>query len=131
MTEISVHDNMVTGYAVSCDRREIVIHTIYRDREPNEKTDIVFHGVEAFHLVGDNMQTILFDVDESPIEQILKDFASEFKAGVNYAWPGLWNKSPESCMKHCVERKCKGWIVTSSFGMGGFIIARSMELKQE
>ena len=131
MTDISVHDNIVTGYAVSCDKREVVIHTVFQDAEPNEKTDVVFRGVEAYHLAGDNMQTILVGVDKCPVDQILRDFSSEFAAGVKYAWPGQWNESTESCLQNFVEQKCEGWIISSSYGMGGFVIAKAMELKQE
>lgn len=131
MKDISIHDNIVTGYEVCCATRALVIHTAYQDANPIETTDVVFRGVEAYHLVGDNMQTILFDVGECPIEDILKAFASDYESGVKYGWPGVWNKSPESCLQHFTDTKCKGWMIASSFGMGGFVIARSMELQQK
>ncbi len=131
MNDISIHDNIVTGYEVSCTARDLVIHTLFQNDELDEKTDLVFGGIEAYHLVGDNMQTILFDVTECPLEQILKDFASEFEVGLQYGWPGPWNESPESCLEHFADQKCKGWTISSSYGMGGFVIAQSMKLQQE
>jgi hypothetical protein len=131
MTKISLHDNIVTGYTISCDRREVVIHTVFRDRLPNEKINVVFRGVEAYHLVGDNMQSILFDVAECPTDGILREFSSEFESGIHYAWPGPWNESPESCRKHFEDLNCKTWRISSSYGMGGFVIAMNVELKQD
>jgi len=129
MKQISVHDNIVTGYAVSCEAREIVLHTEFRDQEPNEKTDVIFRGVEAYHIIGDNMTSILNDVIECTIDRILEDFSSEFDDGVKYAWPGPWNESPNACREYFEKQGCKGWMIYSSYGMGGFVIAKSMELK--
>ena len=129
MTEISIHDNIVTGYTVSCEKREIVLHTEFRHREPNEKTDVIFRGVEAYHIIRDNMRSILFDVHECPIDQILMDFTFEFEDGVRYAWPGPWNESPKVCREYFEKHECKAWMISSSYGMGGFVIAKSIELK--
>lgn len=129
MTEISIHDNIVTGYTVSCETREIVLHTEFRDQEPNEKTDVIFRGVEAYHIMGDNMQSVLFDVYECTIDQILLDFNSEFEEGVKYAWPGPWNESPKACREYFEKHECKAWMISSSYGMAGFVMAKSMELK--
>ena len=131
MKDISIHDNIVTGYSVSCSARELVLHTVFQDHEPNKQTNVVFHGVEAYHLVGDNMESILLDVPECPIEQILQEFSAEFESGVKYAWPGPWNESPESCRQHFAERKCRGWVISSAYCIWGFVIAQAMELKQE
>jgi hypothetical protein len=39
----SVHDNFIVSYEVHCERREIRLHTEYRDRgEPFEITVVVF-----------------------------------------------------------------------------------------
>jgi hypothetical protein len=128
MADISVHDNYVTGYSVSCENRRIVLHTEFREREPNERTDIVFSGIEAYFIFRDNMSTILYDVDERAISEILKEFSSEFESGEKYGWPGIWNKSTQACLEHFRKEECKGWIISSSIGMEGFVIAKDMKL---
>jgi hypothetical protein len=128
MSELSVHDNIVIGYAVSCEAREIVMHTIYHDGETVEKTDIVFRSVEAYHLAGDDMNSVLFDVEKGPIDVVLEKYAPEFERGVKYNWPGAWNDSPETCREHFATRECGAWMIASSCGIDGFVIARSMEL---
>lgn len=128
MPEISIHDNVVTGYSVFCEKGEIVFHTEFHDRARNEKTDIIFRGVEAYHILGDNMNSILFSVDECPTDQILEDYSSEFETGIQYAWPGPWNESLKACKKRFTETDCRGWIIYSSYGLTGFVVAQSMEL---
>ena len=34
---------------LDCEGRRLVLHTVYRDRQPNEFTDIIFGGVVAHH----------------------------------------------------------------------------------
>ncbi len=131
MPKISIHDNVVTGYTVLCDKRELVLHTEFREKEPKEVTDVVFRGVEAYHISGDNMESILFDVAQCEIEEILQAFCSEFEEGREYIWPGLWNESPEACREYLEKQGCRGWKISPSYGMGGFVIAKSMELRSE
>jgi hypothetical protein len=130
MKDISIHDNALIGYEVFCDRCVIILHTEYRDRKPVERTDIIFSGVEAYHFVGDNMQTILFDIAETTIEKILRQFAAEFQTGIKYCWPGPWNDSPDGCVKFLRRKQCAGWTILSSYGGGGFVIAKKLELKR-
>jgi len=128
MRGISIHDNFVVGWSVSCTERKIVLYTEYRDAEPHELIDVVFRGIEAYHIVGDNLQTILFDIEDCPIERIFTDFSLEFESGVKYCWPGVWNTSPGACRDHFVRHKLRGWRISSSYGLGGFVIAKDMEL---
>jgi len=129
MSEISIHDNIVVGYSVFCEDCEIVLHTAYRDKEPHEQTDVIFRGVEAYYVARDNMHTILFDIEGCPVDNIIADFSSEFETGAKHGWPGAWNHSLEACRDYFEKRHSKGWIISSSYGMVGFVIAESMELR--
>jgi hypothetical protein len=130
MANLSVHDNIVTGYTVLCNRKELVICTEFRERQTYEKTNIVFRGVEAYFLTGDNMQSILFDVTECTIEHILNQYSSEFISGAEYDWPGPWNESIDSCRRYFFEHQCKGWLINSSYGISGFVVANEMKFKK-
>lgn len=130
MKEISIHDNLVKGYSVFCEERRIVLHAECCDGAVDGKTDVIFNGVEAYFFYGDNMQSILFDIEECEIDQILDRFADEFQTGIKYCWPGTWNKSIEACREHLDQQQSRGWIINSSYGMGGFVIAKNTELSQ-
>jgi hypothetical protein len=129
MKMISLHDNIVTGYAVSCEEREVILHTEYPHKEPKERTDVIFCGVEAYHIVGDNMQSVLFDIADCNLEEILETYSSEFQVGVRYAWPGPWNESMEASKEYLMKTECKGWMISSSYGMAGFVIGKTRELR--
>jgi hypothetical protein len=129
MNKMSVHDNLIKEYCVSSDKKTIFLHTEYKNGKSNEKTDVVFIGVEAYLFYRDNMQTILFDIIEKGIEEILDEFADEFADGIKYCWPGSWNESINACNEHLNQQQCRAWIISSSYGMGGFVIAKNMELK--
>jgi hypothetical protein len=62
VSERSVHDNRVTSYEVDAERRRIVLHTRFDERQPLEHTDVVFEGVHAYHFEHDNFGNILFGV---------------------------------------------------------------------
>ena len=128
MEERSVHDNTVVGYTVSCKKREVVLHTECNAHGKEEKTDIVFRGVEAYQIIGDNMCSVLFSVEEVAIDDILDDFYDEFERGIKYMWPGTWNESEAARREHLRREGCKGWLICPSYGMKGFVIAKSMEL---
>lgn len=128
VTEISIHDDAVTGYMVDCEKREITLHTKYQDKTLNERTDICFSGVEAYQLTGENFYTILGDVEEIAIDQLLKDSRAEFEEGVRYGWPGMWNISADACRERFSEHGCKGWVISSAVGMAGFVVAKRMEI---
>lgn len=130
MKHRSIHDNVLTGYEVDCARQRIVFHTELHDHDPKECTDIVFSGVEAYHFIGDNMQTILRDVAQVTLEQIMREFAKEFQDGMKYCWPGPWNDSQATCLKHFHGRATTGWVISSAYGGGGFVIAKTMEIKK-
>jgi len=128
MKNISIHDNFVTGYTVSCEKEKISIHTEFRDQgEPFEKTEIKFSEVLAYQFTGDNLNTILFGIEEIPIEDLLKKYHSEFQNGTKYAWPGSWNESPEKCLEYLKNKNAKVWEISSSHGMGGFIVGKGIE----
>jgi len=127
----SLHDNIVLGWGVSCERRELTLRTAYLDREPYERTGIRFRRVEAYHLIGDTLRSVLFDVEETPLEEILREYSGVFEEGARYSWPGTWNRSPEACLAHFAGLACRGWRVSASCGIDGFVIAGEMEIRSE
>jgi hypothetical protein len=113
---------------VLCEQREIRLHTEFQDIEPFEYTDVIFRGVFAYRFVEDNFSTILFDIAEIPVEDILTADQELFESGRNYGWPGIWNDSMETLRAYLAENAARGFRISPSFGMGGWVLAQSMEL---
>jgi hypothetical protein len=126
--EISVHDNFLVSYEVCCERREIRLHTEFRDKgEPFELTDVVFTGVCAYHFHQDCFANIIFDIDETAPDTIYRDHRAEFEAGWRHGWPGDWGKTEDAALVHFREHGVRGYILHSSCGMDGWILAKTME----
>jgi hypothetical protein len=121
----SVHDNLLVGYEVMCEQRRIVLHTRFKELEPHEHTDVVFEGVEAYHFEGDDFGTILFDVVETSLDELVREEADRFERERNFCWPGGWNQSTDSVRAHLRERGCRAFVIHASFGMGGWVLAKS------
>jgi hypothetical protein len=125
--DISVHDNVLVSYEVLCESREVRLHTEFRDKPPIERTDVIFRGVEAYHFHQDTFQTIVMDITEIPFEDILLEERARFTEGRRHSWPGPWNDSEEALKAHLTERRVRGFSLSSSYGMCGWILAQSME----
>lgn len=126
--EISIHDNRLLSYCVSGEAREIRLHTIYDDREPNEYTDVVFSGVVAYFFEQDNFGTIIFDVHETDVAKLYAAQKMQFEIGRKYCWPGAWNTSEQATLSHLVSYGTKAFELCSSIGMNGWVLAQSMSI---
>jgi hypothetical protein len=126
-TEISVHDNELVSYTVQCEERQIRLHTIYRDREPYEYTDVVFTDVVAYHFETDNFQTILFDIAEVAVEAVYTTYRDLFVRKKNYGWPVFDYKTEQDLLETLREQGIKGFVIASSYGMEGFVLAKAMQ----
>jgi hypothetical protein len=127
--EISIHDNFLVSYEVLCKRREIRFHTEFRDRrESFERTDVIFTGVACYDFEHDShIETIIFDIDEVPPIDIYREHAEQFQSGVRYGWPGEWGASAELAAAHFQQHGIRGYELSSSCGMSGWVLAQSMQ----
>lgn len=125
----SIHDNRVVSYEVDGDRRRIVLHTRFEEREPIECTDLIFEGVLAYHFENDNFGNILFGIEEIPVSQLVASYRSLFEEGSKYAWPGPWNESPDASLDHFQSKGAKAYKLSSSYGLAGWVVADSYRLE--
>ena len=127
--QISLHDNHLVSYEVVCERREIRLCTEFRDRgEPFELTDVFFTGVVAYDFWHDSdIGTIIFDISEVPPTDIYAEHAEQFRDGIRYGWPGEWAQSAESAAAHFQQHSIRGFELSSSCGMSGWVLAQHMQ----
>ena len=122
---ICVHDHHVLELSVSAERRELRLRTRSEGPKPIV-VDIVFSGLEAYYLPGDNLGTILSSIGEGNPEDQLAEDAALFTDGASYAWPGAWNTSVEAVRERVRGKGIRAWVVHSHYGMGGWVWAQSM-----
>ena len=88
---------------------------------------MVFRGVVAYHFEGDCLHNIVFGIDQVSVEAVVGDgtlFSERFR---QYAWPRDWNPNVESIQQFFERVSVKLFELHSSYGIGGWIAASSME----
>lgn len=85
---LNVHDNLIIGYTVDFKEKKIIMNTEYWDGDYHEETTLTFNGVIAhnFKEVGESL-SVIFDIEEFPIEDFITDELNLLNTFKNYAWP--------------------------------------------
>lgn len=128
--ELSVHDNFLVSYEVLCERREIRLHTEFRDvalGAPFEYTDVIFRGVFAYHFQQDTQTNILFGIEEVAVSSILEEAQALLDAGRPYGWPRVEGSPPPTLEAYLSANDVRGFEIASSYGLDGWVLAQSME----
>lgn len=126
-SELSIHDNRILAHTVDCNARIIVLHTICIDYEPNVYTDVIFSDVAAYHFEGDNLNTVLFDIQEITPNKIYATYKSVFERSKDYDWPRHYNNESE-LLQAFQQKNLRGFLITPSMGLGGFVISQKMKI---
>ncbi len=130
MIAISIHDNHLLSYTVDSEKHEIVLRTVSREHEPPEYANILFSGVIAYDFKFDSFGTILFEVSESSPADIFRKNQSLFKEGKLRSWPiFLRYDSDADFEKYLLDNHIKGFFLSSSCGMEGWIMANSVGVR--
>jgi len=128
----SIHDNKVYAYSVLCERRQIVLYTEYRDGvSAGEFTDVIFSGVVAHHFQDVLSGNILFGIEEVGVADLVRDWTELFAGRKKYAWPDVMEyKDPEDLIRMLEQRGVKAFEISSSFGLGGWVLATKKEVSE-
>lgn len=130
---ISVHDNLIYGFATSSTKRRFVLHTKFRlENEAMEFTDVVFDGVVAMRLDDICMtQSILGEIYEKSTAEFFDTFEEvlkvEEKWGIkhSYLWLPFKYESKEDFIEKIRSNSLLCFEIDSSWGLNGFVIATS------
>jgi hypothetical protein len=127
----SIHDNNVYSYVVDCERKRIVLHTSFAERELHEFTDVVFSGVVAHYFEHVLQGNILFAIDEADIESIVTEYADLFEKSWRYGWP-LQSVEYKGDVDFLVgwlrQHSVRAFKIDSSYGISGWVLATNYEL---
>jgi len=122
----SFHDDYLISYEVNCEAREIKL-CARRPEWANERgcRTIVFNGVEAYQFKNDAFGNIVFSVDVVPVEQLLSDCGAEIAESFRAAGaPGPWAADLASASQALAAKGVKGFLLSSSYGLSGWILAK-------
>lgn len=129
-----LHDYHLIGYTVEGKARRIVLRTEWAyPGTPYERRDVIFEAVEAYSFRYDCLENIIFDICDQPLEEAIQAHWSEFESGHRASgWPPFWQSDePKTRAKlaELVERGAKWFSLISSWGMEGWVLCRSIEMR--
>jgi len=126
---LSIHDNLLVSYEVHCEDRTITLHTEYRlENKPTEFTNVVFNGVQGYHFENDAFGNIIFDVYDHSVERFLAEYGPEISELYRMNGSPAWAADLLSAPKYLLEHGIKGFILHSSLGLSGWVLAKEMSV---
>jgi len=130
---LSLHDNLLVSYEVWCERRTIVLHTEYRDpARPAEFTTVTFEEVQGYRFENDAFGNIILDIDAVPVERLLTEVGAEISDSYRAAGsPGPWAADLASAPEYLRKQGVKGFILSSSYGLSGWVLAKEMAILEK
>jgi hypothetical protein len=93
-----------------------------------EFTNVVFDGVEGYHFEYDAFANIIFDVAEIPADQFFKEYGVEISELYRMTGKPTWAADLASGPEHLREHGIKAFILSSSYGLSGWVLAKQLSL---
>jgi hypothetical protein len=125
---LSIHDNLLISYEVQCESRTILLRTECRTtNQPTKFISVVFNGVQGYRFSNDAFGNIILDLEPMTVDQFIREYGADILASYNEAGsPGPWAKNLEAAALHLQAEKIQAFILASSFGLSGWVLAREM-----
>ena len=132
----SLHDDFLVSYEVNCETRQIKL-CVKRDprlpaiNEEQTSRTIVFNGVEGYQFENDAFGNIIFSLEEVPVEQLLAEYDSRIAESYRLAGaPGSWAADLASATQALTAKGIRGFILSSSYGLSGWVLAKEALVEQ-
>lgn len=129
MSELKVHDANIVGLTIACAAQRIMLHLEYEWNKSMEYSDVIFENVVGHHFECILEGNIIFDIDEKSVRELLDEEWPRFEAGRAYGWPyiGVVWKSREELVQIAESKGIRAYLIGSSYGMTGFVLAQSVK----
>ena len=122
-----MHDNYIVSYNVNLLKKNMSVKT-YNNKQKKYKT-IYFSEVltHSFRCIID--YNIISDICESGIQKFIQDNQKELIKLKGFCWPINYNTEQE-LIDFLITNKYKYIEINSSYGMFGWVIAKSYEIRE-
>ncbi len=121
---LDVHDNEIVSYEVDFKEKTIILKTI---SEENEKVKVIFKEVLANFFEEGGRQNIIFDIVTDKIEDFIMENEKMLMEKKNSCWPMCYDNLNE-LQKSLEEKKYKYFVIESSHGLSGWVLAKEMKI---
>jgi hypothetical protein len=129
----SVHDNNVYGHVVinasnHRSRYTVILFTESQHRAPPEYTNVIFRNTIAHGFENIKAGNILFGITETTIDELYTTYEHTFTAMKEEAWPLPFSRKQDFVLT-VQAAKARAYIIESSYGLRGWILAEQMEIR--
>ena len=90
---------------------------------------MIFKGVQGYHFENDAFGNIILDVETVAVDQFLKEHSTEISESYRMAGAyGPWASNLETAPAHLLGQGIQGFILSSSIGLSGWVLAREISI---
>ena len=127
---LSIHDNLLISYEVQCEARTILLRTEHRiTNQPTEFLNVIFNGVQGYRFENDAFGNIILGLEAISTDRFLTEYGAEILDSYKTAGsPGSWASNLEAASGFLRTQEIRGFILSSSFGLSGWILAHQMNI---
>jgi len=124
----SFHDDYLIGYEVDCEGRQIklFIKPPAWAAEQAGVSTVVFTGVEGYSFENDAFGNIIFALEAVTMAGFVCEYRGELAESYRMSGaPGTWAADLDSAPRILLERGIQAFVLSSSYGLTGWVLARS------
>lgn len=122
----SFHDDYLIAYEVACEAHEVRL--LIRSAADGSLTRVTFTGVEGYHFENDAMGNIISGLEEVEANTIIEERRTDISKSFRIAGaPGPWAANLDSASQSLASKGARGYRLSSSFGMSGWVLASRVE----
>ena len=120
----NLHDNRVLRYYADFEA-----HILHMDTqtEAGEKVSVRFTGLLAHWFENVIQDNILFGMDESSVDAFFEQYKDLLGGTISYGFPACC--SIEELRKRMEREHIRVFVIDSSLGLCGFVLAQEVELQ--
>jgi hypothetical protein len=95
--------------------------------EPPATRAILFKGVEGYRFENYAFGNIIHSLEAIPVERLISQYGAQITESHRFAGaPGPWAADLTSAVRVLTAKGIKGFILTSSYGLSGWILAKEV-----
>ncbi|MBP2099023.1 hypothetical protein [Enterococcus rivorum] len=118
-----IHDYEIKRYSMDFVTNELV----FKIEKNNNFKKIIFYKVFAYHFSDEMAYSVILDLEERNLDHFFKMNKKLLNDRKNYGWPIMYEDNDE-LRKKIEESHANYYLMRSSYGMGGWILAESVEI---
>ena len=126
----SIHDNNIYSIEIRCEENIIILHTNFLEEDASEHTDVIFSGVMGHRFENVLEGNLIIDIEEWEPEKFYIAFETALQTYCRYGFPLIFSNSEGFCIA-MLQKKLKAFVIDSSYGLFGWVIANNMILQEK